>query len=121
MSDYKKFVKSCFEKYRGQMDAKDIIKLAAKDWKKVGKSKTKGGKLDSDSSDSSSDDDTSGGNFWTGGSLKMKKTKAKRVSRKAKDVHGGNWFDDAVDGISTGFNAVVGTAAKALPFLPLLA
>ena len=118
MSDYKKFVKSCFEKYRGQMDAKDIIKMAAKDWKKVGKSKTKGGNL-SDSSDSSSDNETGAG--FSAGSLKMKRAKGKRVSRKVKDVEGAGFFSDMIDGIGQGFNAVVGTATKALPFLPLLA
>ena len=118
MQDYKNFVKSYFEKYRGKMQPVDIIKLAAKDWKKVGKSKTKGGSLDnSDSSDSET------GAGMSAGSLKTRKV-SKKVS-KASKVRGGNWlsdtWDSAVDGVSQGFNLVTGAASSVLPFLPLLA
>ena len=116
MSDYKKFVKSYFEKYRGEMDAKTIIKLAAKDWKKVGKSsKSKGGNL------SESDDETEHGAGMSAGSLKMKKAKGKRVSGRKNDVHGAGWFDDAISGIGQGVGLVMNTAKQALPLLPLLA
>lgn len=87
---YKDFVKSMFEKHRGKMAAKDIMKLAAHEWPAVrdsGKmpkmSKSKKGKAGN----------ITGGNE-TGGSIlgdilgfgmeKPKKTKAKRKSKQEK-------------------------------------
>jgi hypothetical protein len=100
MSDYKEFVKSYFEKYRGEKEPKDIIKIAAKDWKKQ-----------------------ENGAGLTAGSLKVKKTKAKskRAKSESDEEHGGNIFDDIVGSVAHGIGSVLDVGQKALPFLPLLA
>ena len=99
MSDYKEFVKSYFDKYRGEKAPKDIIKLAAKDWKKQ-----------------------ENGGAMTAGSLKVKKTKAKSKRTKSESdnedaTHGSGFFDD----IAHGIGSVLDVGQKVLPFLPLLA
>ena len=97
MSDYKEFVKSYFERYRGEKEPKDIIKLAAKDWKKQ-----------------------ENGSGLTAGSLKVKKTKAKSKRSKSEsdeETHGSGFFDDVVHGIGS----VLDVGQKVLPFMPLIA
>lgn len=101
MSDYKEFVKSYFERYRGEKEPKDIIKLAAKDWKKQ-----------------------ENGGAMTAGSLKVKKTKAKAKKTKSEsdeETHGGNIFDDIVGSVAHGIGSVLDVGQKVLPFMPLIA
>ena len=101
MSDYKEFVKSYFEKYRGEKEPKDIIKIAAKDWKKQ-----------------------ENGAGLTAGSLKVKKTKAKSKRAKSEsdeETHGSGFFDDVVGSVAHGIGSVLDVGQKVLPFLPLLA
>jgi len=97
MSDYKEFVKSYFERYRGEKEPKDIIKLAAKDWKKQ-----------------------ENGAGLTAGSLKVKKTKAKAKKTKSEsdeETHGSGFFDD----LTSGIGSVLDVGQKILPFMPLIA
>lgn len=105
MSDYKEFVKSYFERYRGEKEPKDIIKLAAKDWKKQ-----------------------ENGAGLTAGSLKVKKTKAKTkrtkhidMSESDEETHGSGFFDDVVGSVAHGIGSVLDVGQKVLPFLPLIA
>lgn len=147
---YKDFVRKMFEEHRG-MPAKDVMRLAAKEWKKINpkaKSKAKGAGLAS--SIGGLADAIFGFGFDDAKPKRKRATKAKASKSRGgsmnklavvprlevpftnngeiRTLSGGGFLDDFANGFKRGFMApinLIGDAGSKLsslvPFLPLLA